>query len=365
MNNNLKTTKSVLKDELFSISNKKMSIIKKKKALLKLNDYLFTQKKSFLGYQVNQKNDYKTNYSQYLDICLNNIGDPFVDGSLTTNTKAVEREVLKYYAKLWNNEVRDKPLQKDNFWGYIVSMGATEANIFGILSGRDYLEGKELLIVDKDKVKEITKGTGDTEHLINQNLRISYGKVKCKSKSANKLKPISFYSQDAHYSIVKAMEVLKISTFNNEALIKNYKCPLTKKDYPKDFSKEYLDENGWPKEVPSNQDGSVHIPALIKLIEFFASRGHPILIIFNYGSTFKGAYDDIETAVEQIVPILKKYDLYKREIEYKDQKIDKRNGFWFHVDGALGAAYMLWLVQRLLFGVSRIEPNDKTRLGKF
>jgi len=347
MNSNLKQLKSVLKDKTFSINDKKMSKSKKRKALSKLYDYEFTQKETFLGYQVNEKIDYKKNYSDYLNISLNNVGDPFVDGNLTTNTKAVEREVLKYYAKLWNNKNRETPLHKDDFWGYIVSMGCTEANIFGLLSGRDYLEGKYLLIDDdkEKKVKKISKSVKNIECLVNQNLLSSYGKTESKNK--NQFKPIAFFSQDAHYSIVKAMEVLKISTFNHEAALKDYKCPLGKGDYPKDFSKEYLDENGWPKEVPSNQDGSVHIPALVKLVDFFASKGHPILICFNYGSTFKGAYDNVEEAVEKIIPILKKNNLYNREIEYQDGKTDTRNGFWFHVDGALGAAYMPYIEEAL------------------
>lgn len=360
----LKKSKTVLKDELFSIDNKKMSKAKKEKALSELHGYEFGQKKTFLGYQVNEKIDYKTNYSDYLNISLNNVGDPFTDGNLTTNTKAVEREVLKYYAKLWNNKTREPELQKDDFWGYIVSMGCTEANIFGLLSGRDYLEGKYLLIDgEKEKrAKKLSKSVQDTECLINYNLLSSYGKIKDKNK--NRLHPIAFYSQDAHYSIVKAMEVLKISTFNHEASDKKYTCPLNEKNYPKDFSKEYLDKNKWPKEVPSNHDGSVHIPALVKLIEFFASKGHPILICFNYGTTFKGAYDDVKSAVEQIVPILKKYGLYEREIEYAEGKFDIRNGFWFHVDGALGAAYMPFIEEALKQNLIE-KPNKNYQFPVF
>ncbi|MBN2826117.1 MAG: histidine decarboxylase, partial [Campylobacterales bacterium] len=318
----------------------KMANSKKEEALSKLHDYEFTQKENFLGYQVNQDIDYKTNYSNYLNISLNNVGDPFTDGNLTTQTKMVEREVLKYFAKLWNNPNRDdKYPKKDDYWGYVVSMGCTEANIFGLLSGRDYLEGKYLLI-DKEKdtkAKKISQCSQDFEFLVHQT----------KDQNPNSLIPIAFYSQDTHYSNIKAMEILKINTFNKEASLKGYSSPLEQSDFPKGFSQEYLDKNGWPLEVPSNQDGSVHIPALIKLIDFFAQKGHPILVCFNYGSTFKGAYDDVQSAVEQIVPILKKYGLYEREIEYDSGMSDLRDGFWFHVDGALGAAYMPYIEQAI------------------
>jgi histidine decarboxylase len=340
MNIQLQSLKGELQSKWFEIDDKRMSIKKKHKALSKLENYEFTQEKNFLGYQVTEYLKYKKHYSKYLDIAMNNVGDPFVGGNLTLNTKPVEVEVLRYFAKLWNNKDRTKPLKKDQFWGYIVSMGCTEANIFALLSGRDYLEGKYLLIDDEKekKVKALSKALKDVECVFDDTLVSTYGSTQSKNKY--KFTPIAFYSQDAHYSIVKAMEVMKIATFNSEATKKGYKCPLDKSDYPKGFSKEYLDKNGWPKEVPSNQDGSIYIPALLKLVEFFAKKGYPILVSFNYGSTFKGAYDDVKGAVNGLVPILKKYGLYKREIEYADGKKDIRNGFWFHVDGALGAAYM-------------------------
>ncbi len=349
MNNNLSKQKCDLVSNVFSINNEKMSDKKKKKALDILYSYQSTHKKTFLGYQMNEKIDYKTNYSDYLNIGMNNVGDPFVNGNLTLNTKAIEIEVLSYYAKLWNNTERKQPLEKDNFWGYIVSMGCTEANIFGLLSGRDYLEGKYLLIDDVKikKAKKLSKVLKNKECPIDHNLLSCYGTIVNKKVHKNNLKPIAFYSQDTHYSNIKAMEILKISTFFKEANNMRYSCPLDKNDYPQGFSKIYVDKNGWPKEVPSNEDGSVHIPALVKLVKFFADKKHPILICFNYGSTFKGAYDDVKSAVKEIVPILKKNNLYKREIEYDDGKTDIRNGFWFHVDGALGSAYMPYIEKAL------------------
>ena len=365
MNISLESNSSELDSKWFEIDDsKKMSSSRKKKALSKLENYEFTQEKNFLGYQMTEKLNYKKEYSKYLDIGMNNVGDPFVGGNLTLNTKPVEVEVLRYFANLWNNKDRSEPLKKDDFWGYIVSMGCTEANIFALLSGRDYLEGKFLLIDDEKekKAKNLSKDLKDIECLIDSNLMSSYGTTKSKSK--HKFTPIAFYSQDAHYSIVKAMEVMKIETFVSEASKMGYKCPLSKSDYPVGFSKEYINEDGWPKEVPSNEDGSIHIPALSKLVEFFASKGYPILVSFNYGSTFKGAYDDVKGAVKELVPILKKYGLYERKIEYKDEKTNTRNGFWFHVDGALGAAYMPYLEEALKQKLIK-KPNKDYKFPVF
>lgn len=154
------------------------------------------------------------------------------------------------------------------------------------------------------------------------------------------LPPIAFYSQDTHYSVIKAMRVLNISTFNDFGSGK-YKCPLVyPHDYPNGYSKHYLDKNGWPLEVPSDEYGSIYIPALKKLVGFFASKKHPILVNFNFGSTFKGSYDNVGVAINELIPILKKYKMYQRKIEYRPKRYAYRTGFWFHVDGALGAAYM-------------------------
>ena len=47
------------------------------------------------------------------------------------------------------------------------------------------------------------------------------------------------------------------------------------------------------------------------LVDFFSAKGHPILVIFNYGTTFKGAYDDVQSAGEALIPILKKNGMYE------------------------------------------------------
>ena len=46
--------------------------------------------------------------------------------------------------------------------------------------------------------------------------------------------------------------------------------------------------------------GAIDINALEQLVDFFSGKGHPIVVIFNYGSTLKGACDDIHSAGESI-----------------------------------------------------------------
>ena len=134
------------------------------------------------------------------------------------------------------------------------------------------------------------------------------------------------------------MAVMELDTFYSIGSTKYPgKCPL-------DGSK-----GDWPLEVPSLESGSVDIDKLVQLVEFFASEGYPPLLIMNYGTTFKGAYDDVKSATERIMPILHKYGLDSRDIIVVDpddptnRKKVTRKGYWFHVDGALGATYMPFL----------------------
>lgn len=330
----------------FKLTPERMPEVQRMRALKSLYDYEIRQKINFLGYPGNQKLDYM-DLAQYLNIPMNNIGDPFVSGNFTLNTKFVERAVLDYIASFWNAQwphenttnAENDDQWKNSYWGY-VSTGSTEANIFGLCNARDYLEGRALLHNAENEERASTDGTPYS---------IEQRPICCSAAAIEKFPrayiPIAFYSQDTHYSIAKATSMLKIATFH-DAGSGNHVCPLSyPDDYPQTFSKSYLDENGWPTEVPSNEDGSIYIPALSKLVRFFANLGHPIIVCFNYGTTFKGAYDDIDLAVKELVPILRDAGLYERKVIYDNitGKFDIRTGFWFHVDGALGAAYIPFL----------------------
>ena len=100
------------------------------------------------------------------------------------------------------------------------------------------------------------------------------------------------------------------------------------------------------------------LDALEKVVDFFSSKGHPIIVVFNYGTTFKGGCDDVQTAGERLVKVLKKNNMYERTLVDHDNpsSLVVRRGFWFHVDRALAAAYMPFLEMAYKNGLTDIKP---------
>lgn len=312
-------------ESLFKISESGTTDADREKALSALHAYVEKKRSKFSGYQTSQKLSYSPEFSKYLDIQLNNVGDPFVAGNLKVNSKFVERAVLDYFAKLWHAPGRHTMNMEEAYWGYVLSMGSTEGNLYALRNARDYLSGKTLWI-DKNSSS------------------LNLKQVPCVSNNENALRPVLFYSQDTHYSIDKAKDILLFPTFAEvgESCYPE-QCPIKTKD------------GKWPQKVPSLPTGSIDLDKLSMLVEFFASRGFPIAINFNVGTTFKGALDNVSGAIDLLLPILTKYGLNERKLDVllENGKVVQsvRNGYWFHIDGALGASYVPFLEKAKAQGI--------------
>ncbi len=159
-----------------------------------------------------------------------------------------------------------------------------------------------------------------------------------------------FFSEDAHYSLVKGSRVLDLTTFYAEGN-KYYKgmCPITQHIEGK--YKGYWPEDGTPAdrfEEGNPHSGQVKLESLKKLVEFFVEKGHPVIIVLNVGSTWRGAYDDVQEVDEMLKKLGKKYpELWdcklKHEFEDGSESRQQRRRSWAHIDGALGAAYLPYL----------------------
>ncbi|KAF3977128.1 MAG: histidine decarboxylase [Methylococcales symbiont of Iophon sp. n. MRB-2018] len=103
----------------------------KKKEQNRLSDFLqFLSKETnhFLGYPISREFDYSPLYP-FLNIPLNNVGDPFLDSRYHANTHQYEREVIAFFSTLLH-------AKKNAVWGYVTN-GGTEGNMYGIYLARE------------------------------------------------------------------------------------------------------------------------------------------------------------------------------------------------------------------------------------
>lgn len=256
----------------------------------RLHASLQRRSEMFLGYQFNSVFDYSA-LAPFLNVHLNNLGDPFSSGAKTINTRAFERLVLESFAQLWQAKGRH-PLTPESYWGYVLSMGATEGNMYALWNARDYLSGKPLL-------HQTVWSTAETPQ------------------------PVIFCSEDTHYSVAKCASLLNMATFHDLGTRRfPGECPVT-------------EDGSWPHAVVS-RDGSIDPRQLGMLVDFFVSRGFPPIIVLNMGSTFKGAYDHPEEVWRVLQPIFEKHGL---SLGHGGDRQD----FWIHIDGALGGGYLPYL----------------------
>lgn len=310
-------------------------------ALEALKLYADTQHAHFMGFQANQDQKYSADLSWLMDMHCNNLGDPYQSGLFTLNAKFCERAVLDYFAALWNcpwphHDSTAKETFPERYWGYILTMGCTEGNIYGLFNARDYLKGK-MLIEDPESEDRINARLARGKETPDR--RFMYAKPLPREDSPNAYTPIVFYSEDVHYSVVKTVRILELTTFYEEGTCKYPgQCPIT--------------ENGaWPEEVPSHNididnpdSGTVDVQALEKLVCFFLERGYPVLVVLNMGTTWKGAYDDVPAVNQMLKDLGNDFPwLWDRTIHYDQAHpdlTDQRRGFWVHVDGALAAPFL-------------------------
>ena len=323
-------------DVLYQVTSSGLSREDHDRAMEETRRVICDGSKSFLGFMNNQSFNYAPFFeSPLIRVQANNAGDPFTVGTpICFQPKWVERNVLDYYASLWNAKWPHNPGDPDSYWGYVVNMGSTEGIIHAMWSARNYLSGKCIQTFENEsgsskKAFKVVQGNFST------------------SNPNNKI-PVLLYSQNSNCSLSKASDIVNLLPFDVVG------------------DEKYSDENPlggeWVEGVPCTGGdagpGTIDIEALEKLVDFFSSKGHPIMVIFNYGNTVKGTCDDIQSAAERLVGVLKKNNMYERKVIDPDNPTAHvmRKGFWFHVDGALSAAYMPFLEMAYKNGLTDVKP---------
>ena len=99
----------------------------------RLHDFYRAMEKEssrFVGYPSSGVFDYSDLY-RFLRFPLNNVGDPYVEGTYRVNSRSFEQDVLRFFAKMYR-------APEDNYWGYVTS-GGTEGNMYGLYLARELL----------------------------------------------------------------------------------------------------------------------------------------------------------------------------------------------------------------------------------
>lgn len=313
-------------------------------ALAAFQEFIEVQHKNFSGFQGNQDQNYAGVFPYLLDMHANNIGDPFSSGRYTLNSKFCERAVLDWFAALWNVDWPhagnpEAISNAERYWGYVLTMGFTEGNIYGLFNARDYLMGRTLLN-DPPSSAELDDAASRGREIAAERM-VYVEPIVGADDSPNAYSPVLFYSEDVHYSVTKAGRLLQLPTFQQVGESKYAgQCPITT-------------DGSWPAQVPSSDlddnnpaSGTVVIADLEALVRFFVENGHPVVVIANLGTTWKGAYDDVPAINAMLTNLGAEYPwLWERRVQYGtsadgEPLYDTRRGFWLHVDGALGAAYL-------------------------
>ena len=329
--------KEEITSAFYQVPSTALSEKQRSKALSETLETTEVYTRDSIGFQCNFREfSHAECVKSFLAININNGGSPFVACRDCLSTLWMERNVLDYYASLWHAKWPHYSNDPDTYWGYVLDMGSTEGNLYAMWNARDYLSGKYMSGVGKESKR------AHSSYL--------YKQFKCPTDNPNAFSPVAFYSHETHFSIGKSLDAVAVTTFY-EMAIEKYPddCPLG---------------GEWPMTVPCEGSdagsGAIDIKSLATLVDFFSAKGHPIIVIFNYGTTFKGAYDDVKSAGEALVPILKKNGMYECTYQLNcstdPNTCVTRKGFWFHVDGALGAAYAPFLQMAYENGVTELKP---------
>ena len=122
-----------------------------------------------LGYPVAMDFDYSELY-RFLQFPVNNIGDPFIESTYGISTRAMEAEVLDFFARLYRAEA-------GGWWGYITN-GGSEGNMYGLYLARElypkamvyysesthYSVQKNLHLLDMPSIAIRTKENGEIDY---------------------------------------------------------------------------------------------------------------------------------------------------------------------------------------------------------
>lgn len=106
-----------------------------------------------MGYPIAKDFDYNPLY-KFLKFPMNNLGDPFVEGTYKVHSYDAEREVIEFFAHLFRAPM-------DDYWGYVTN-GGSESNLYGLYVARE-LHPNGLVYLSEDTHYSVKKAI----HILN------------------------------------------------------------------------------------------------------------------------------------------------------------------------------------------------------
>ncbi|UNY99813.1 histidine decarboxylase [Zhouia spongiae] len=94
----------------------------------KIYERLQERSDNVLGYPLARDFSY-SEFAPFLDICVNNVGDPENLSTLAIDTKDIEMECVNYFAEMFSTNTKE-------VWGYVTN-GGTEGNLYGLYVARE------------------------------------------------------------------------------------------------------------------------------------------------------------------------------------------------------------------------------------
>lgn len=83
---------------------------------------------AFLGYPVAKDFNYQE-FAPFLNLCINNVGDPEAISTFAIDTKDIEKKVTSFFTDMLHGHI-------DDIWGYVTN-GGTEGNLYGLYLARE------------------------------------------------------------------------------------------------------------------------------------------------------------------------------------------------------------------------------------
>ncbi len=144
-----------------------------KDKLKELYDTIEQTTQNFLGYPVSKDFDY-SELIPFLKFPINNLGDPFGESTYRVDSRAMEREVVNFFASLFRAKAEDS-------WGYVTN-GGSEGNLYGLYVARE-LYPKAIVYFSESTHYSIQKNITllNTDHIIvksQKNGEIDYNDLK-------------------------------------------------------------------------------------------------------------------------------------------------------------------------------------------